>query len=205
MPPPQSPPLELDPTERRRLEELYGDLLGPAVYKLIWTMLLSEEEQEQLGNALAQCATPRLAPVRLWMELRGFTQPRAIIELAHGLNLLSPAEYSWLLRGIRESRPQVDGSPPPVDGDVKPRWDAARRELRYRGRVVRRVRSARVAHTISAILDAFEEADWPPRIEHAVDVSLSPQPVHDAVQSLNRRLHELRFRVDGVYICWTES
>ena len=119
-----------------------------------------------------------------------------LTDLARDLHLLVFADYQRFLSEAGESETEADGP-------VKPVWDAARRELRYRGRPVRRVRSASVASTISPILDAFQVQGWPAQIAHAVNVSLSRQPLHDAVRKLNRDLQEIRFHVDGDFVYWT--
>jgi hypothetical protein len=49
-------------------------------------------------------------------------------------------------------------------GAPQPHWDRLRRELRYRDKLVRRYR--RHAPQQMAILDAFELAGWPERIEN---------------------------------------
>jgi len=135
--------------------------------------------------------------IQLWIELKGVSGFHAIVELAYQLNFVFSPEYERLLTHIGESTHAPEGP-------VKPVWDKARRQLRFRGRIVRRVRGENVSSNISPILDAFQESDWPPRIVHSIDVSLSTQPLHDAVGALNRGLQEIRFHVDGDYIFWGE-
>jgi hypothetical protein len=62
----------------------------------------------------------------------------------------------------------------------RPVWDGQRRELRVRGVLVKQFRSRAINQ--ETILAAFEEEDWPPRI----DDPLPPQPEQDA----KRRLHD---------------
>lgn len=180
----------------KRISELNSQLLIQNHYVTAWENLLTDEERERLGGDLKQCwrKTPNL--VALWIELRGKSQVRTILDLAHDLHLLVFADYQRFLSEVGESETEADGP-------VKPVWDAARRELRYRGRPVRRVRSASVASTISPILDAFQAQGWPAQITHAVNVSLSRQPLYDAVRKLNRGLQEIRFHVDDDFIYWT--
>ena len=189
----------------KRISELNSQLLIRNHYVAAWENLLTDEERERLGGDLKQCwrKTPNL--VALWIELRGTSQIRTILDLAHELHLLMFAEYQRLLAEVGESEPQADvgENESRADGPVKPVWDAARCELRYRGRPVRRVRSASVASTIVPILNEFQAQGWPARIAHAVNVLLSRQPLHDAVRKLNRGLQEICFHVDGDFIYWT--
>ena len=81
-----------------------------------------------------------------------------------------------------------------------PVWHPERRELRVKGRLVKRFRWPAVNQ--EAILAAFEEEAWPPRI----DDPLPPQPgqdpkrrLHDTIKHLNRNQKrcQIHFRGDG--------
>ena len=91
------------------------------------------------------------------------------------------------------SKQQVSKSP-------LPRWDRERRELTVNGCVVKHFKWTAVNQ--EAILSAFEEEDWPYRI----DDPLSPQPgqdskrrLGDTIKCLNRKQKEalIHFRGDG--------
>ena len=90
-----------------------------------------------------------------------------------------------------------------------PRWDAMRRELWLGNQLVQRFRVPAGAQ--EAILAAFEEEGWPPRI----DDPLSPDGhlrqtrqdrLHDVVENLNG--HQLEARIHfyrdgtGTGVCW---
>jgi hypothetical protein len=70
-------------------------------------------------------------------------------------------------------------------GDEKPVWDAARRELRFRGVLVKRFRQPSPSQ--EAILAAFDEESWPPRI----DDPLPPETGQDAKRRLQRTIGNL--------------
>ncbi|MGE0759544.1 MAG: hypothetical protein AB7O38_21175 [Pirellulaceae bacterium] len=81
-----------------------------------------------------------------------------------------------------------------------PRWDCDYREIRYDNRVVKQFKLP--SPNQEAILLAFEEEGWPPRI----DDPLPPHPecdpkqrLHDTIRSLNRNQKNrlLRFKGDG--------
>lgn len=81
-----------------------------------------------------------------------------------------------------------------------PRWDAVRRELSVDGQMVKRFRQP--APNQEAVLTAFEEEGWPPRIYDP----LSPQAgldqkrrLHETIKTLNRRrlARVIRFCGDG--------
>lgn len=81
-----------------------------------------------------------------------------------------------------------------------PTWDAERRELHFGGQLVKQFKWP--AFNQEAILAAFQEENWPPRI----DDPLSPSPeiapkrrLHDTIKCLNRNHHShlIHFRGDG--------
>lgn len=88
-----------------------------------------------------------------------------------------------------------------------PHWDAAMRQLSWRGRLVKRFRTP--ADNQERILAVFEEEQWPPRIDDPLGGGGSLDPVerlHDAIRRLNG--HQLDGRIHfsrdgtGKGICW---
>ncbi|MFC1597133.1 hypothetical protein ACFL5Q_04230 [Planctomycetota bacterium] len=88
----------------------------------------------------------------------------------------------------------------PEDRGELPCWDPQRRELRFRGFLVKRFKLPSPNQV--AVLAAFEEECWPPRI----DDPLPPHPgqdskrrLSDTIKSLNRSQKKplLRFKGDG--------
>ena len=90
---------------------------------------------------------------------------------------------------------------------LRPRWDRDRHELRVGDSLVKQFKLP--SPNQEAILTAFEEDGWPPR----VDDPLPPEPdldpkrrLHDTIKSLNRRQKKslMRFMGDGTGegICW---
>lgn len=86
------------------------------------------------------------------------------------------------------------------EANSRPRWDAARRELWFHDRLVKRFPLPAANQT--AILDAFETDGWPPRIDDPLpgDPAIDAMTrLHDTIKALNRNQKEicLRFRGDG--------
>lgn len=82
-----------------------------------------------------------------------------------------------------------------ASGTDRPHWDIPRRELTWRGVVVKRFRTP--ADCQELILAAFQEEEWPPRIDDPLGRGggqQSPQQrLQDTVRALNR--HQLAARV----------
>ena len=107
---------------------------------------------------------------------------RAILDLGLKLNLLTVADHQRLLDALGAKHR------PPSGKGKRPTWDRDARELRFEGRVVRRLRSLKVARNAVAILDAFEASGWQAQVPNPLDTAISPERLHDAVYSLNKGL-----------------
>ncbi|HXY37414.1 MAG TPA: hypothetical protein VEI07_24510 [Planctomycetaceae bacterium] len=90
---------------------------------------------------------------------------------------------------------------------VTPEWDSVRRELRYRGQVIKRYRVP--AQNQALVLTAFQESGWP----ECIDDPLPPVPEQDSkerlqatIKSLNRnrlsRLVKFHGNGNGQQVYW---
>lgn len=133
----------------------------------------------------------------IWADLRGITVSRAVLDLAYRISLLSQLDYEFLLKQIGET---TAGASTPDSLE----WSKTTGELWFQGCLVRKVR-VEVATQICRILDRFQDEDWPRSISNPIDTSLSAQPLHDAVASLNRGLSGVRFHVsdEGASVYWS--
>jgi hypothetical protein len=88
-----------------------------------------------------------------------------------------------------------------------PRWDRPAMELWWRGVCIRRYRHD--AANQRAVLDAFEEEDWPNRLDDPLPSAKQmsrKQRLHQTIQGLNKgqKPQQLWFRGDGTGqgVCW---
>src|SRR3990172_8798175 len=114
----------------------------------LWTRVLTEIDRERLGSDLEECY-PRLGTAGMWMELRGVSRERAVIEVAPQLGFSHEPNARWLLRENGE-----DTLPPPVR--EHPVWHRETGELHWGDQVIRRVRVMRNPSSIQRILDTFQ-------------------------------------------------
>ena len=83
----------------------------------------------------------------------------------------------------------------------RPSWDCASRELTFHDILIKRFRCP--AQNQEAVLAAFEEEQWPSRIDDPlpqISGQCPKQRLHDTIKSLNRHHHRepiIRFRGDG--------
>lgn len=87
-----------------------------------------------------------------------------------------------------------------IDDEPRPTWDDQRHELRVGSVVIKQFKWR--ASNQETILTAFEEEEWPPRIDDPLpqDPEIDPKRrLNDAIKSLNRRQKTpiLRFHGDG--------
>jgi hypothetical protein len=188
----------------------------------------SDRWQLAVGLTELQASGATLADVR-WLILRGFAEharettipgdsERSFRKLAatafpvdtylalsaFGAATLKQALYS-AKQAIAAKARQPSGAPAgdphvPADAHATPEWDAARRELRYQGRVIKRYRVP--ARNQALILSAFQESGWPDFIDDPLPPTVdqdSKARLQATIKSLNRSqlAHIIRFHGNG--------
>ena len=169
--------------------------IGPATAAdLVWRQLFTDVDRQRLGGNLEAC-WPRLGTIRMWMQARGVSIERSIIEVAQGLGFLDEAKADRLLRAVGEEE-QAARIP------ERPFWDSTQGHLRLAESTIRHVRVMNHPSNIQLILDAFQSAGWRPQIRnpHGDD----QHQLHLTLQSLNRGLEAIRFHAQegGRAVTW---
>ena len=161
-----------------------------ATAERMWDRLLSPAERRKLGGDLA-AAYHRLGTVGMWAKARQTSDEQAVLEGSVGVGHLSQANYEWLQRemGIGPAKSNAEpSSAPPV-----PAWDKNTGELRYGGKLIRRIRVMAKPSNIQRIVDAFQEEDWLRRIDNPLSGGADQHRLHLTLQSLNQGLEQIRF------------
>ncbi|MBW3597958.1 MAG: hypothetical protein KY475_11865 [Planctomycetes bacterium] len=107
-------------------------------------------------------------------------------------------QITALVEQVGATRLRLDA--PDAAPAAKPHWDPVRRELRYRGVVVKHFRKP--APNQELILAAFQESGWPQRIDDPLPPAGEIVPavrLHDTLGRLNRTLQApiIHFGSDG--------
>jgi hypothetical protein len=160
----------------------------------LWERVLSDGDRRRLGgDCRASYAT--LGTAGMWKELHGGSPEQVVLEVARKLGFVDQTTYEWLLRAVGKNAPAVPRPDRPV-------WNGATGELRWKSRVIRRVRAFTQASNIHVILTAFERQGWPDRIDNPLP--LGQQQLHQTLRSLNRGLRGMRFHAlnGGRVITW---
>lgn len=174
---------------------------SPTVAGLLWERVLTENQRQRLGNNLAACLRHG-ATVGMWMRLHKVSQPRAILDVAHAIGLLSESDYSWLLREVGGGRRRVARASKQSQG--RPSWNWREGKLCWNGRVIRQIRSLSNPSHLHRILDAFQKARWRQQIKNPM--TRGQLQLHQVLRSLNSGLKQIRFhgRQGGTVITWSK-
>ena len=97
---------KLSPDAEKKFESCYFQVQSPPAASLLWNGLTSAE-QRALGGDFPS-ALVKWSTARMWMRLRGVSKPRAIIDVAARLAIITEWEKSWLLQAIGEDNAVVD-------------------------------------------------------------------------------------------------
>jgi hypothetical protein len=161
-----------------------------------WKRVLTASDRKRLGGNLEECWY-RLGAAGMWMKLRGVSAECAVIEVARELGFLDDRTAQWLLGEVGEKTTAASGTKSPT-------WHPESGELRLQDRVIRRIRVMASPSNIQRILDSFEAADWPSRIDGPLTHGTDPQRLHQAVLFLNEGLKAIRFHVQkgGQAVTW---
>lgn len=100
----------------------------PSAAQHLWERVLTEPERRRLGGDSGALYS-RHGTVGMWMQLRGVSAERAVIDVGHQLGFLDVQNYWWLLRELGQEQDEAE--------------EALRRAIRSRDLVlVERPRSA---------------------------------------------------------------
>jgi len=165
------------------------------MYELAWKMAFTSAERQRLGGDVLKCREQRPNLIALYMNVRGVSQYRATIELADKLKIL-PLDRDYLLEVTGELVGESD-QPSKISVEQAPVWDKDSFTLSMGKEPIRTVKKPQAATSIIAILDAFQEEGWPPRIDDPLRRGPDPIRLAGAVKSLNTGLQRIQFGKDG--------
>lgn len=111
---------------------------------------------------------------------------------------LGESRGSIVVESIPDRDPIAPTAAPAAEEPDRPHWDADRRELRFRGQIVKQFRVP--AANQELILTAFEEEGWPPFIDDPLPRHGHDEPtrrLQATIKSLNRRQWNPTIRFHG--------
>ena len=173
-------------------------LAAPVVALSLWEKILSPAERCALGNTLEE-AFYRYGTLGMYGKARGLDSTRSALELAKEYGILSQADYGWLLRETGQVAETAL-----AQNAAHPLWDNSTGTILFGKRVLRRLRLMAKPSNLQKVLDAFQAANWRPRVANPLTPQSDFTKVHQTLKSLNQNLPELRFHAHegGRYISW---
>jgi hypothetical protein len=211
----QSQPTSSDPgAEPDSAQHTSQPTLKPAVHKelltlqlrvqplfvaeRLWERSLTDEDRQKLGGNPLEAYQRLGGTVGIWATLRGISTMRALIEVGREVGFLKPQTQQWLLREIGEA-PESNVEP------ERPSWHPETGELRWGAQVIRKVRVMATRSSIQLVLDTFQAAGWPSRIDDPISQGKEADQVRQIVLSLNEGLAIIRFhdQESGRAITWS--
>ena len=139
----------------------------------LWERVLTQGERKRLDDNLELAYQRYGGTLGLWLNVRGGTLLRALVEVAYSLGFLTATDREWLLREL--------GDQPAVPILIE--WNRELGELRFNGELIRKVRK-KVAKNVIEVFDAFQDNGWVKRIEDPLSVQPDGQTLRETIRSL---------------------
>ena len=184
-----------DPTQHDPLQERLDmhrrRIQDPSKAFQVYHQILTDEERERVGP-LEDAYLRYGQTVGIWMQAKGVSRNRAIIDIAKKFGL-PDVDYDFLLRQIGEAPvPESHNSRLPV-------WKRDVSELWFDGELIKKIRRPTQARNQIPVLTAFQELGWPSRIDSPLSKTCR---LGDVVRFLNKkrpkvRLERIQFERDG--------
>lgn len=190
MKPPKGPPPPLPEWAEKLVEDTTLRIQNATAARKLWNEIFNDEDRRRCGNDF-ETAYGDGRVIGMWRKARGGTADDAFLDAAHALGFLTEQARDRLAKFVPGRRRKQDSD--------KPRWDGETRQLTYRGKVVREVKRPKQAYNIVTILEAFEAAGWPPRIDDPHGRKPSDDTRRRDMENLNKLILVpiIRFECDG--------
>jgi hypothetical protein len=180
----------LNETIRHEIFKMEWKLSTPSTTKEVWDLLFNDTERQSLGTSYEVAVGRFKSSIKMWTHLRGVSEVQAIPELTCLLGRCSTTRRDLLLR-------HLDGLPNRNDDSSRPRWSLVDRQLTLNGRPIRTVSGPTRATNVVPVLEAFQNEQWPARIDDPLPGGPDQQRLHATIRSLNTGLSGIRFSSDG--------
>ena len=183
-------PAELPDWAKDLLAQTYQRVQNTTAARRLWQQIFTDQDRAKCGGDI-DAAYQAGRVIGMWRTARGGDTDHALLDAARALGFLT-AEYHENLTRLCFGHGQKQGS-------NKPHWDKEARQLTYQDVLVREVKRPKQAGNIVAILDAFEAAGWPPRIDDPHGRKSNDETRRRDVENLNKKLLQpvMRFACDG--------
>jgi len=183
----------LTPSQQRAIEVMqHARLLvqNNTIGRRVWLEVFNDVDRKRCGGDYAK-ACFMADVITMWIRARRGSEYRAIVDISVAVGLMTADRREWLLREAGE-----EAAIPAAD---KPYWNRDDCKLCLGRKVIRTVRSRKIAARIVCILDAFELQRWPTSISNPMPelTAADPKTLRHAIGSLNENLTDIKFFGNG--------
>jgi hypothetical protein len=181
------------------LQNLQCRIQTTSFAETFWHDILSKREQKRLGSSLEKAWEEYQSTLGMATKAWSCTAGEALIRICREYGSMSSSRIDRLEQALGNSK----RSKTREEMDLQPEWRKDEAKLYFRGEVVRTIRSIARAQNVVRILDAFQNGDWPTRVDDPLRYK-DPHQLRETVRSLNRGLSLIRFKMDGASkgVCW---
>jgi hypothetical protein len=187
----------LPPAAKASLEEICLRVCNDTAKRELWANRFTDADRAKFKGPPMEVLKQHPVPV-LWHLARGTpTWNECLVEAGHALGFINGPRRDVLLVALGATGPGRASEH--SCASAVPVWDEDAGELRFQGRVVRRVAQPNRAHGVMAILREFQAKGWPPRIDDPLGRNSNDETRRRNIYSLNMRLDTtvLKFFCDG--------
>jgi hypothetical protein len=175
-----------------RLTEAFHRVQNMVAGRKLWQERFTAADHARFSESWPEVWEKNQGTIGLWCRARGTPWNRGIAEVAHVLGFLDQSTRDAILAALPKEQGAVPGSSATRSHrDVRPSWNKALGELRYRGDIVREVKPE--AEHLRLILDAFQTDGWPNEIYDPFPADDTSRQRGKAVANLNKHLQGIRF------------
>jgi hypothetical protein len=191
VPTPQAPPSALSAKSRQQLEDMHARFGVQETALHMWNDVFTSADRVRLGDEFNEARNEYGGTIGMAMAAWSCSRVEAVVRLCEAFQSYDPITLKRLRRESGLQEPGRQQIPPD-----KPCWDG-HGQLTFKGKIIRKTRGRKIASHVSAILSAFEEQNWPERIDDPLPGQPDGQRLREAIRNLNRGLKLILFLADG--------
>ena len=186
---------------RESLETARNRISNELAARELWTNRFTAADRRKFDVPWPEVWKKHNNIIEMWRIARGTpTFNACIVEIAHALGFINGTHRESLLDALGAStRSGLASGGRGRSIAATPHWDNDTQKLSYLNQTVRKVMRPKQAYNIVTILNAFQDAGWPHRIDDPFGRKPSDDTRRRDISNLNKGLRNgrLKFACDG--------
>ena len=186
---------------RESLETARNRISNELAARELWTNRFTAADRRKFDVPWPEVWKKHNSIIEMWHVARGTpTLNACIVEIAHALGFINGTHRESLLDALGAStRSGLASGGRGRSTAATPHWNNDTKKLSYLNQTVREVVRPKQAYNIVTILNAFQDAGWPHRIDDPFGRKPSDDTRRRDISNLNKGLRNgrLKFACDG--------